>query len=420
MKRIFIYVLLIFMLAFGLTVWAESDEIAKANQFWENHETQGMTEKAIAVLEALVEREPDNYEALWRLGRYYQFLADVSINKERTVAIQKGLAYTERAVKVNEQGVNGHLWHAILIGSMLQDKQDLNSLNLVNQMFDELQTVIKLDPNNGSAHYGLAQLYQGAPGKPVSIGDKKKALLEAGLAVKYTPDNAGAWMLYGYLELENGDSATAKIAYAKFQDNINSYKQYSTLIAQENQVGQDYEALWHLGYFYEFYGQNCPGKKEKLAAFEKALTYEERAIKLNSKGVDGHLYRAILMGDIGLEKGILQSLSMVKPMYDELQIVLGLAPENAMAHYVLGQLYWKVPGKPLSIGDKKKALEETALAVKYDPKSISYWFNYGKIALDNKDYLIAKIAFTKVLGFFGGDRYFKMEAQKELDKLPKG
>ena len=412
MKRSWISFLFILMLVSSLTIWAENDAIVKANQFWDNHTTQGMTEKAIEVLEALVEKEPNNYDALWRLGCYYQFLGEVSLSSEKTVAIQKGLAYAKRAVKVNDQGVDGHLWYAELIGAVLQEKRDLNSLNLVNYMYNELQKVITLDPQNGSAHYALAQLYEGTPGKPISIGDKKNALKEAGLAVKYTPENASTWMFYGLLAMEHGDFATAKVAYAKFQDTTNSYQQYSALITKENQVGQDYEALFHLGFFYEFYGQKCPNKKEKLAAFEKAATFIDRALKVNPKGIDSHLYRAILIGDIGLEKGILKSLAMVKPMHDELQIVLRLDPRNASAHYFLGQLYWRVPGKPLSIGDKKKALEEIALAVKYNPKSMEYWFNYGKVGEENKDYTAAKTAFNKVLGFFGENRITKWKLRK--------
>jgi tetratricopeptide (TPR) repeat protein len=419
MKRSWIYFLLSLMLLSGLIVWAESSEIEKANQFWEHHEIQGMTEKAIAVLESLVAKEP-NYEALWRLGQYYQFLGQVSLNTERIAAYEKGLAYTARAVKVNAQGVNGHLWHAILLGGMLQEKRDFNYLKSVNQMYNELQTVIRLEPKNGSAHYALAQLYYNVPGKPMSIGDKKKALVEAGLAVKYTPENKSGWMFYGLMALENNDFATARFAFAKFLDNIDSYKKYGTLITQENQIGEDYEALWHLGYFYEFFGQNCLNKKGKMAALEKGMNFVERAVKINPKGIAGHLYRAILMGNIALEKGILKSLAIVKPMRDELQVVLGLEPGNAAAHGLLGQLYWKVPGKPLSIGDKKKALEETALAVKYNPQSIEYWFNYGEIAMDNRDYSLARTAFTKVLGFFSGAPNLKIEAQKELDKLPKG
>ena len=411
--------LFIIVFVFGVSVLAENDEIVKAGQYWDNRATHGMTEKAIATLEGLLKTNPNQYEALWRLGCYYQFLGDVSFGKARMEAYKKGLANTERAIKVKGQGVNGRLWHALLISSFVLERPDLNNSKLVNQMVNELQLVLRLDPQNAQAHLNLARYYDGSFGKGTG-NDKKKALQEAGLALKYAPDIQNGWLVLAGIALENNDFATAKAAFAKALDNIDPYKNYSVLIHQENQVGEDYQSLWHLGYFYEFMGQNCPDKKTKITLLEKGLAYLDHAEKINSGGVAGHLYRAVLLGNIGLEKGLLQSLRMVQPMVDELQTVVMLEPGNAMAHAMLGQIYWRAPGKPFSVGNKQKALDETALAVKYDPGSIAYWFNYGKIAVDNKNYKVARTAFTKVLGFFGGTPSFKIQAEQELAKLPKG
>lgn len=413
--------LIVFMavFVFGGSILAESNGITKADQYWDNHLTPGMTEKAIATLEGLLKIEPNQYEALWRLGCYYQFLGDVSFGKAKTDAYRKGLAYTERAIKIKSQGTNGHLWHALLIGSTISEKFDQNRSKLANQMASELLLVLRLDPQNAPAHLTLARYFDGAYGKGTG-NDKKKALQEASLAIKYDPDIPNGWMVLGGIAMENNDFVIAKQAFAQSLDSTDPYKNYGNLIRGENQVGEDYESLWHLGYFYEFMGQNCSDKKIKITLLEKGLAYLEHAEKVNTKGVAGHLYRAILLGNIGMEKGILQSLRMVRPMVDELQTVIMLEPGNAMAHAMLGQIYWRAPGKPLSIGNKQRALEETALAVKYDPGSIAYWFNYGEIAVDNKNYGLARTAFTKVLTFFGGTSNFKIQAQQELVKLPKG
>ncbi|HBF38666.1 MAG TPA: hypothetical protein DDW50_15275 [Firmicutes bacterium] len=417
MKKTEVFLLAIFTLVlfWGLSVRAENGEIAKATQYWENRATQGMTEKAIATLETLLKTEPNYYEALWKLGCYYQYLGDISFGKSRMDAYKKGLFYTQRAIRVKGQVASGHLWHALLIGSILLEKPEFNSSKLSNQMAAELQLVLHLEPQNALAHLTLARYCDGVFGRG-SLYDKKKAQQEAGLALKYAPEIPNGWLVLGGIAQENNDFITAKTAYARFLDGNDPFKNYSGLIRQENQVS-DYESLWHLGYFYEFMGQNCPDKKIKIMLLEKGLVFLDRAKKTNPGGVAGHLYRAILLGNIGLEKGILSSLGMVKPMVDELQTVVALEPGNAMAHAMLGQIYWRAPGKPISVGNKQKALDETALAVKYDPNSIAYWFNYGKIAVDNKNYNLARMAFTKVMGFFGGAPSFKNEAQQELIKL---
>lgn len=401
---------------FGGSVFAENSEIAKACRYWDNRATQGMTEKAIGVMESLLKTEPNQYEALWRLGCYYQFLGDVSFGKLKLESYKKGLSYTEKAIKIKKQGVNGHLWRGLLSGSIILEGSNLSNFKLAHQMAGEFQFVLRLEPQNAQAHFALARYYDGAFG---TGNDKKKALQEISLALKYDPDIQNGWMVLGGIAMKNNDLSTAKAAFAKFLDRTDPYKNYGTLIREENKVGEDYESLWHLGFFYQFMGQNSPNKKTKIALLEKGLAYLDHAERVNPRGVAGHLYRAILLGNIGLEKGILQSLRMVEPMVEELQTVVKLEPGNAMAHAMMGQIYWRAPGKPLSIGNKKKALDETALAVQYDPGSIAYWYNYGKIAVENGNYELARMAFTKVLSFFGGTASFKIQAQQELDKMSK-
>jgi cytochrome c-type biogenesis protein CcmH/NrfG len=63
----------------------------------------------------------------------------------------------------------------------------------------------------------------------------------------------------------------------------------------------------------------------------------------------------------------------------------------------LAQLLWKVPGPPLSIGNKKKALEEARLGTVYDPSAIDHWLHLGQIAATNKDYATARMALEKAL-----------------------
>jgi tetratricopeptide (TPR) repeat protein len=81
------------------------------------------------------------------------------------------------------------------------------------------------------------------------------------------------------------------------------------------------------------------------------------------------------MGRVGEEKGILNSLFMVKPMKVELDRCLEIDPKFPDTYYVLGLLYWKVPGWPVSIGDKKLAVQYSAQAVQLRPES--FLFRWG-------------------------------------------
>jgi tetratricopeptide (TPR) repeat protein len=194
----------------------------------------------------------------------------------------------------------------------------------------------------------------------------------------------------------------------------------------ESTVGKDatnYEALWRLGRYYQFLGDCSNDKKMKLPYYQKGLIYAERAVKINSQGPDGHLQYAILLGCVSLEKSVLNGFVKLPTIRDEINTTLRLDPLNARAHNTLALFYWKVPGKPISFGDRKKAQEEAALAVKYDPKVIYYWLILGQIADTNKDYQTARIALRKVLELpcdpeDPSDVYYKDWACKELAKLP--
>lgn len=158
---------------------------------------------------------------------------------------------------------------------------------------------------------------------------------------------------------------------------------------------ENYQVLWRLARAYEWQGKMA--KKDKLPLLEKGKAYAEKAIKLNEKGVEGHYWLGALIGRIGETKGILNSLFMVKPMKAEMDRAVQIDPSFASAHYVLSLLYWKVPGRPLSIGDKGKALEEAKLAVKLAPDNTQYRLGLGEAYLALKDRTSAKREFEAVV-----------------------
>lgn len=157
---------------------------------------------------------------------------------------------------------------------------------------------------------------------------------------------------------------------------------------------EGYAPLWRLARAYEWQGKVV--KKDKLPLLEKGKAYAERALKAKD-GWEAHYWMAALLGRIGEAKGILNSLFMVKPMKAELDKAVELNPNDAGSHYVLSLLYWKVPGRPLSIGDKPKALEEAKLAVKLEPANTQYRLGLGEAYLALKDKAAAKREFQEVL-----------------------
>lgn len=155
----------------------------------------------------------------------------------------------------------------------------------------------------------------------------------------------------------------------------------------------NYDALWRQARFYWYKGDHQPEGK-KLNDFEKGKAFAERAVNANEKDAEGHYWFASLIGSVGQEKGILNSLFMVKPMKEQLDRCIELDPKYHDAYDVLAQLYWKVPGPPISIGNKKKAAELARKAADMAGDEPGHWVLLGEIQISLKDYVGARKSFN--------------------------
>ena len=217
--------------------------------------------------------------------------------------------------------------------------------------------------------------------------------------------------------------AAADELYAKRINPENVQKAINLLKQAATENPKNSGALWRLARLYWVLGDRAAVKKEKIDYFTQGQEYARQATEANPNELLGHYWLASLIGSLGDAKGILQSLFMVKPMKNELDFCIKLDPKFAGAHDVLAQLYWLAPGPPLSIGNKKLALEEIKLAVAYNPSSIEFQLHLGQIARDNKDFTMAREAFQKALTLpddpedLEASKKFKATATEELKKL---
>lgn len=88
-----------------------------------------------------------------------------------------------------------------------------------------------------------------------------------------------------------------------------------------------------------------------LARFEEAEGYADRAIELDPDMYQAYYWKSANMGRWGEIKGILNSLFKAGPMRDLLETTITLYPDHAASYYVLGIMYRKVPGRPISFGN---------------------------------------------------------------------
>jgi tetratricopeptide (TPR) repeat protein len=102
--------------------------------------------------------------------------------------------------------------------------------------------------------------------------------------------------------------------------------------------------------------QEGAGEAELLEKYLEGESYADLAIELDPNSHWGYYWKSANIGRWGETKGILNSLFKAKPMRNILSTALSINPEHADSFYVLGIMYRKVPGRPISFGSPDKAV----------------------------------------------------------------
>ncbi len=162
--------------------------------------------------------------------------------------------------------------------------------------------------------------------------------------------------------IQTNDEEQIKTAISIFDDLLTIYP-------------DDWEICWKAARCYNEY---APVSEDPISAFETGADLAQRSIGLKDNA-DAHFWLAALYGQIGQARGILKSLFMVKPICEEFEKCIALNPNYDYAYHALSIIYTKVPGRPISIGDYKKALEYELKAVQLVPNHFHYQWALYKI-----------------------------------------
>ncbi|MBE3124737.1 MAG: hypothetical protein IMZ54_07375 [Acidobacteria bacterium] len=157
------------------------------------------------------------------------------------------------------------------------------------------------------------------------------------------------------LYAQRGDLAKAKLALAKLQE---------ALAAGEDAYGVN----WRLSRVEYWIGDHAADKTAKKQIFQQGIEHAKKAIELGPDKVEGHFWLGVCYGVYGEAKGVLKSLSLVKPIKEEMRRVLEIDPayDKGGADRVLGRVYHEVPR--IAGGSEKKSLEHLLKAVEYGPR----------------------------------------------------
>jgi tetratricopeptide (TPR) repeat protein len=154
---------------------------------------------------------------------------------------------------------------------------------------------------------------------------------------------------------QRGDLAKAKEGLAKYQD---------ALIQNEDAYG----VYWRMARIEYWIGDHAADNGEKKKVFGMGIYHAKKAVALGPDRPEGHYWLGVNYGTYGEAKGVLKSLSLVKPIKEAMNKVLAIDPtfDDGGADRVLGRVYYELPG--FFGGDKKKSLDHLLKSKEMGPQ----------------------------------------------------
>ena len=125
-------------------------------------------------------------------------------------------------------------------------------------------------------------------------------------------------------------------------------------------------ALWKASRALHWLGDHATGAAQR-AYYEDGIRAGKAAVALNPDSPNARFWLGALYGSYGEARGVLKSLSLVKPVREQMMAIADIDPRygGGAAARVLGIVDYKVPG--FAGGSKKRAAELLAEALKIDP-----------------------------------------------------
>ena len=211
------------------------------------------------------------------------------------------------------------------------------------------------------------------------------------------------------LYAEMKDMAAAQEALAKYRE---------VVIKAEDK----FEVFWKLSRILYFIGANSESKKEKKILFGQGIYYAKKAVALEPEKPDGHYWLGVNYGVFGETKGVLKSLSLVKPIKEAMNKVIELnrGYEDGGPDRVLGRVYFKLPG--FAGGSNKKSLEHLLKSKELGPNDALTRYYLAATLLSQKEVDKAREELEYVLSMESDPRWIsgvdecKEDAEKMLQK----
>jgi hypothetical protein len=122
-------------------------------------------ERAAEIWTADLARQPQSFDAAWKLGRACYWLGGHAAAADRRKFLERGIDAGRTAVALEKLRPEGHFWIAANMGALAESYGLSQGLKYRGAIKRELETVLKIDPAfmDGSADRALGRWYFKVP-----------------------------------------------------------------------------------------------------------------------------------------------------------------------------------------------------------------------------------------------------------------
>lgn len=180
----------------------------------DHRETDGNLDSAIAALLDLKSKFPEEDIICGKLSSayFYKGLFETKNPKKQELYYEHGVNFGKEAISLNPKAIYGNFWYASNVGMLGLCRGMMASLASVDPMKKSYEIVLKENEGFffGGPHRALGRLYHMAPGWPISIGNKTKALSHLERAVELGPEFFNNRLYLAELYIDIGQKSKAK------------------------------------------------------------------------------------------------------------------------------------------------------------------------------------------------------------------
>lgn len=185
----------------------------------------------------------------------------------------------------------------------------------------------------------------------------------------------------------------AQALVANYHEDVTRLDRARDLMEKFLKTDSRVEAMILLSRVYFQWGDvRAKDDEEKLAAYDRGRELGKRAVELAPKNLEAHFWYAVNTGRWGTTKGVLRSLFLLPTMREEVDTLLTLAPDDAPALGLAGNVELALPW-----GDLDKAETYFRKGLKIDPHNTAVRLDFARLLIKRGQHEDARRELQRVL-----------------------